>query len=78
MGKNIQKDELIQLHMFLVQLRSSLEEIINPKLNHFLSYEELKISPQQVFKSKKEHELALFELSLGLSKLLNENNKSMI
>ena len=78
MGKNIQKDELIQLHMFFVQLRSNLEEIINPKSNHFLSYDELNISPQQVFKSKKEHELALFELSIGISKLLNENNKSMI
>jgi hypothetical protein len=74
MGKNIQKDELIQLHMFLVQLRSNLEEIINPKSNHFLSYEELSISPQQVFKSKKEHELALFELGRGLSNLLNEND----
>jgi len=54
-GKNIQKDELIQLHIFLVQLRSNLEEIIHPKLNHFLSYDLLDTSPQQVFKSKKEH-----------------------
>ena len=72
---NIQKDELIQLHMFLVQLKSNLEDnIINTKSNHFLSYESLNISPQQVFKSKKEQKLAIFELSRGIANLIKEKH----
>ena len=76
MGINIQKDELIQLHMFLVQLRSKLEDRINPKSNHFLSYDLLNINPYQVFKSKREQELAVFEMSKGFAYLIKENNPS--
>jgi hypothetical protein len=64
--------------MFLVQLRSNLEmNIIDTKLNHFLSYDLLNISPQQVFKSKREQELAIFELSRGIAYLIKENEPSV-
>lgn len=74
---DIQKDELIQLHMFLFQLKLNLEEIIDPKLNHFSEYDSLEMSPQQVFKSKKEHQVAIFELSKGISSMIKENNPSI-
>jgi hypothetical protein len=61
--------------MFLVQLKSNLENnIIDTKTNHFLSYDLLNISPQQVFKSKKEQKLAIFELSRGIANLLKEKH----
>lgn len=62
--------------MFLVQLRSNLEDIINPQNNHFLSYDLLDINPQEVYKSKKEQELAVFELSKGISCLVKEEYPS--
>ena len=63
--------------MFLIQLKSNLENnIIDSKFNHFLSYDLLNISPQQVFKSKREQELAIFELSKGITYLIKENEPS--
>jgi hypothetical protein len=63
--------------MFLVQLKSNLEiNMMDSKLNHFLSYDLLNISPQQVFKSKREQELAIFELSKGITYLIKENEPS--
>ncbi len=63
--------------MFLIQLKSNLENnIIDSKFNHFLSYDLLNISPQQVFKSKREQELAIFELSKGIIYLIKENEPS--
>ena len=74
----MQKDELIQLHTFLLQLRTHLENLVeknNPQA--FLSYEKLNIGPHKVHKSKKEHKLAVFELSKGITGLLQENNCSV-
>ena len=63
--------------MFLVQLKSYLENnIIDTKLNHFLSYDLLNICPQHVFKSKSEHELAIFEISRGIAYLIRGNESS--
>jgi len=63
--------------MFLVQLKSNLENnIINTQSNHFLSYELLDIGPQQVFKSKREQKLAIFELSRGIAHLIKEKHPS--
>jgi hypothetical protein len=77
LGIKIQKDELIQIHSFLLQLRLNLEDkIIDTKLNHFSSYDSLNISPHKVFKSKNEQELAIFELSRGISNLISEYDPS--
>ena len=43
----------------------------------FLPYDEMNILPQQVHKSKDEHELAIFELSKGIANLLQENDYSI-
>jgi len=71
----MQKEELIQLHTFLLQLRTYIENITkNTNLQAFLTYEKLNIGPHKIHKSKKEHKLAIFELSKGIANLLQKNN----
>lgn len=70
----MQKDELIQLHTFLYQIRSQLEQICeNNGCNHD-SYEKLDITPYQIHKSKREHKLAVFTLSKDIAGMLSTNN----
>ena len=71
----MQKDELIQLHTFLLQLRSHLEDMVgNNGSNDFISYDKLDITPYQVYKSKREHKLAVFTLSKGIADLMSNND----
>lgn len=71
----MQKDELIQLHSFLLQLRFNLENMYNYHDGRlFWSYDELGVTPHQIFKSKNDHNLAVFELSKGIANLLKEND----
>ena len=71
----MQKDELIQFHTFLLHLKSNLGEIVdNNGGGEFKSYDKLNISPYEVFKSKREHEVAVFILSSGIATLLSNNN----
>ena len=71
----MQKDELIQLHTFLLQMKTHLENIVeNDGINEFITYEKLDITPYQVYKSKREHKLAVFSLSRGLADMLSNNN----
>ena len=73
----MRKDEIIQLHMFLLQLRAQLANMVGKDNSQaFLSYDEMNIFPQQVYKTKDEHKLAVFELSKGIANLLQENNCS--
>ncbi len=73
----MQKDELIQLHAFLFQLRIHLENMVgNNNPQAFLSYVEFNVRPHQVHKSKKEHKLAVFELSKGIAEMMKDNNRS--
>ena len=75
MGRETQKDELIQFHTFLFQLRTHLENLVENNNTHaFLSYDKLNIVPHKIHKDKKEHKLAIFELSKGIAALLQENN----
>lgn len=79
----MQKDELIQLHMFLVQIKRYLESKgeCRQQSDIFAEYDQLHVQPQQVFKSKKEQMVALFELCRGLTQVLfpeeNEEYKRM-
>ena len=78
MGRETQKDEIIQFHTFLLQLRTHLENMIENNNTHaFLSYDKLNIVPHKIHKSKKEHKLAVFELSKGIADLLQENDCSV-
>ena len=71
----MQKDELIQLHTFLLQLKTHLENMVeNDGSKGFISYEKLDITPYQVYKSKREHKLAVFTLSKGIADLLTNND----
>jgi hypothetical protein len=70
----MQKDELIQLHTFLVQLKTHLEGIVNHNGScEFEAYLKLDVTPYQVYKSKREHKLAVFTLSKGIADLLSNN-----
>jgi len=70
----MQKDELIQLHTFLLQLKTHLEDIVdNNGGSEFMSYVKLDVTPFQVYKSKREHKLAVFTLSKGIANLLSNN-----
>ena len=58
----------------MVHLRNNLENIINHENNHFIDYDLLNINPHQVYKSKQEQKLAIFEISKGISCLINEKH----
>jgi hypothetical protein len=75
MGKarTMQKDELIQLHTFLYQIRSQLEQICEHNGCDYNSYEKLEITPYQIHKSKREHKLAVFTLSKDIAGILSNN-----
>jgi len=71
----MQKDELIQLHTFLLQLKTHLDEMLeNNGGLEFGPYDKLNVTPYQVYKSKREHKLAVFTLSRGIAILLSRNN----
>jgi hypothetical protein len=70
----MQKDELIQLHTFLYQIRSQLEQICEHNGCDHNSYEKLEITPYQIHKSKREHKLAVFTLSRDIAGILSNNN----
>lgn len=70
----MQKDELIQLHAFLLQLKTHLEGLVeNNGGSEFIFYKKLDVTPYQVYKSKREHKLAVFTLSRGIATLLSNN-----
>jgi len=70
----MQKDELIQLHTFLLQLKTHLEDMVpNNGGVEFQPYVRLDVTPYQVYKSKREHKLAVFTLSRGIATLLSNN-----
>jgi hypothetical protein len=71
----MQKDELIQLHTFLLQLKTHLEDMVSDNGGlEFDPYRKLDVTPYQVYKSKREHKLAVFTLSKGIADLLSNNN----
>lgn len=76
----MQKDELIQLHTFLYQMRSHINHIYsNEKSNdnngsNLKNYEKLEITPYQIHKSKREHKLAVFTLSKDIAAILSTSN----
>ncbi len=70
----MQKDELIQLHTFLFQMRTQIEELCDKNGCDFSFYEHLDITPYHVYKSKREHKLAVFSLSKGIADMLSSND----
>lgn len=64
------KDELLQLHSLLCQVKRFFEEAEFPGGTAFSEYEELEVSPQHIHKSKTDHKRAVFLLGKGLSEIV--------
>ncbi|HDM36969.1 MAG TPA: UPF0058 family protein [Candidatus Syntrophoarchaeum butanivorans] len=70
------KEELIQLHMFLVQLKDYFEK--QGMTDSFNKYKELNISPLQIHRSKADHKRAIFTLSNEIASLVASDEFSGI
>jgi hypothetical protein len=66
----VHKEELIQLHQMLFDVKSYLESI-NPNLK-FSQYMALKITPSQQHKSKMEHKYAIFVLGTEIANAMKD------
>ena len=64
------KDELIQLHQMLFDVKTYLETV-NPSLK-FTQYAALKITPSQQHKSKMEHKYAIFVLGTEIANAMKD------
>lgn len=64
------KEELIELHQMLFDVKSYLEAI-NPNLK-FSQYMALKITPSQQHKSKMEHKYAIFVLGTEIANAMKD------
>ena len=73
----MQKDELIQLHTFLYQMRTHIEQIYDNNGNNSKNYEKLEITPYQIHKSKREHKLAVFTLSKDIAGILSNSDTDL-
>jgi hypothetical protein len=63
--------------MFLLQFKNHLEEMIDTNDGVvFNSYKKLDVTPYMIYKSKREHKLAVFMLSRAIVDLLSDNNHS--
>ncbi|MGZ7116244.1 MAG: UPF0058 family protein [Methanobacterium sp.] len=67
------KDELIQLHQFLVYVLKYLEDGYEVK-DECEEYFHLNISPHHIHRTKAEHKYAIFVLSESISDLLAKRN----
>jgi hypothetical protein len=66
----VHKEELIELHQMLFDVKSYLEAI-NPNLK-FSQYMALKITPSQQHKSKMEHKYAIFVLGAEIANAMKD------
>lgn len=71
------KDEIIQLHQFLVYVLKYLAENDQIK-NDCSEYISLKISPHHIHRTKAEHKHAIFVLSKTISKIISENDEDYL
>lgn len=70
------KDELIQLHQFLVYVLKNMDEEYELK-DECKDYLGLNISPHHIHRTKAEHKYAIFVLSNTISEVLAHNNGGM-
>ena len=69
--REMEKEELIHLHMLLAQIKKYCEE--NGFNCDFSKYNNLDISPFQVHRSKEEHKQAIFLLGTALASMAAKN-----
>jgi len=70
---NMYKDELIQLHQFLVYVLKYLEDEYEVK-DECVEYFYINISPHHIHRTKAEHKYAIFVLSKLISELITKKN----
>ena len=63
----MQKDELIQMHTLLCQIKNHLENTGVAGPDHFRDYDHLGVSPVHVHRSKGDHKRAIFLLGKELA-----------
>lgn len=68
------KDELLQLHSLLCQMKRYFEDCGLPLVGEFGEYENLQVSPQHIHKSKTDHKRAVFLLGKGLADVVMTGN----
>src|SRR5687768_793391 len=68
------KDELLQLHSLLCQMKRYFEEYGLNLNGEFRAYDGLNCSPQHIHKSKTDHKRAVFYLGKGLSEVIMQGN----
>lgn len=69
------KDELLQLHSLLCQVKRYFQDADLPLNGEFQEYEDLQVSPQHIHKSKTDHKRAVFMLGKGLSEVVLVDNR---
>jgi|GEM_PF-3140385 len=70
----MQKNELIQLHTFLYQMKMHLQGMHEGETDSEQNdYERLEVTPYQIHKSKREHKLAVFTLSKEIADIFCSN-----
>ncbi|MCX9014568.1 MAG: UPF0058 family protein [Candidatus Methanoperedens sp.] len=67
------KEELIQLHTLMVQMKRFFED---SGTNEFNQYQSLGISPIQIHRSKAEHKHAIFILGKEIASVMSEDEFS--
>ncbi|MCD4703800.1 MAG: UPF0058 family protein [Methanosarcinaceae archaeon] len=70
----MQKDELIQLHTLLSQIKTYMEA--QGMDNDFKEYQSLAISPMHIHRSKTEHKHAIFVLGNDLASIMSDDEYS--
>ena len=68
------KDELLQLHSLLCQMKRYFEDAGLPLRGEFREYDGLSVSPQHIHKSKTDHKRAVFLLGKGLSEVVMQGH----
>jgi len=68
------KEELIQFHMFLVQLKDYFEKEVGA--DEFSKYGQLDITPLQIHRSKADHKRAIFTLTNEIASLVATDEPS--
>ncbi len=70
------KDELIQMHTLLCEIKTHLEQhgVTGPEA--FLEYREMGVSPIHVHRSKSEHKRAIFTLGKELADIISDGEYS--
>ena len=72
----MQKDELIQMHTLLCQIKNHLENTGVAPTDHFREYDDLGVSPVHVHRSKGDHKRAIFLLGKELASFASSGELS--